>query len=287
VNDSAVSIEIQSLRDEIESLRRGVNSDSPNSNSGDGDGYTPGDQEYDVLSGFSKNSVEKSGPGKRGGAPPPSMHVTGNDMLLAEDTNLPSWRENQQVQEELRSPKFIPAPAVNDGAPAFKMADACQAHVPTYNSMDVEELRELMQVRHLPVGMGDKPEMVAQLRDDDSKSPSVRASDRARRKREMRERSREPKPSARREAKPRRRSSDGCLHTPRKVTVDETYNSAPVGIAHNRIPPMRSSLPGTIAEDSGDELTPPSSPSSVRGTSPQNEGDAAAISPAPASINWN
>jgi len=201
VNDSAVSIEIQSLRDEIESLRRGVNSDSPNSNSGDGDGYTPGDQEYDVLSGFSKNSVEKSGPGKRGGAPPPSMHVTGNDMLLAEDTNLPSWRENQQVQEELRSPKFIPAPAVNDGAPAFKMADACQAHVPTYNSMDVEELRELMQVRHLPVGMGDKPEMVAQLRDDDSKSPSVRASDRARRKREMRERSREPKPSARREAK--------------------------------------------------------------------------------------
>lgn len=154
------------------------------------------------------------------------------------------------------------------------MPGVVRAHTQTYEGMAVRDLRALMKERELSVaGIREKSEMVEFLREDDRKTPSMRARDRAARKKNVRDRERRPK----------RRSSDGCLHTPRQPSeVAQEYSSAPMPgasqVRHTVLEPL-ATRPEVLTSD--DELSPLSTP-----TSGDRPGT---VPPAPsaASVNWN
>lgn len=211
-----LALQVEALRSEMLALRKGSKG-------------TP-EEEYQLI--------KKSGP------PPPSKEPSPTPSVetLALSTARSLHEEEETVNPIAGRRPIIPAPAVNDHQPEFEMP-ACAIHAPTYETMGMKDLRALMEERDLDEVRG-KQAMVDALRADDRKTPSVRARDRAQRKKAS--------------GRYRRRSSDGCLYTPRDGVIDENdaYNSAPVvRPARPQLDPLIP-LPPSRDEDSPDELTP-------------------------------
>lgn len=256
--------QVESLRNEIKTLRKDEAS-TPNTSKGPHQSPSPAlSEEADDFSVVQREIATE-------------MHAEAADMHAEEQES--EKKMSMSSPEDERRPKIIiPAPAVNGPAPEFKVPDFISKNAPTYATMPMDQIRALTKERELTVDGHDKAQMVQALREDDRKTPSVRARDRAARK----------KPSTagasntKRTQRPRRRSSDGCLHTPREENDPAAdYSSTPIKQRPPLLPIQGPEvLSNGIDEDSPDELTPMSTP---RGDI-AGHGD---MMPAPASINWN
>lgn len=286
-----IILEVELLRNEVNTLRKMCDTRGHENDNRKTQGPQPsvnlGDADYDVLQGFSPDTE----PVKRRGGPPPSRNrecfaedddFSDDIMQSPESPEVGSRSEEEGTQRGDNSAgrtTFKPAPAVNDHQPEFVMPD-CAIHAPTYDTMPVKELRQLMKARELPMrGVKDKRELVDMLREDDRKTPSIRARDRAARKREARENSGSDMPlhERRPRGKSRRRSSDGCLYTPRAPENRAKPSPSPSSMPDPFVAPKNGhESTYRIEGESEDELD-----------SPVSSGHAQEPTLPPSSVNWN
>ena len=124
----------------------------------------------------------KAGTGTQGDPEVSKRKVVGppsSDTLVSEELDNLKLSPIQQALEEQKAtaeerPRFVPAPAMNQYQPDFKLPEM-KLHAPTYETMALKDLRVLVKERELDGRKGvDKQSIIEILRDDDRLTPAER-----------------------------------------------------------------------------------------------------------------